>query len=127
MTKWNRAQGVFADETTKNYYRSSVPNIHTAVYDCCFRPRTIPAPASLFSNREVVYRSVEITIDYADAVGDLVVIMGSEATVIEAVPEGSPWGPGATLHRRFTNIYRKEEGNWRLIVKQSTVFSVDRP
>lgn len=76
---------------------------------------------------EVNYRSITTTIDYADELGDLVVIMGSESTVIEAVPQGSPWGAGALLHRRFTNIYRKEDGGWRLIVKQSTVFSVEEP
>ena len=60
---------------------------------------------TLFASGEVAYRSVESTIDYADVLGDLVVIMGTKTTVLEAVPEGSPWGPGATLHRRFTNIY----------------------
>jgi len=56
---------------------------------------------------------------------DLVVIMDSETTVLESAPKGSPWAPGATLHRRFTNVYRKENGEWRLIIKQSTVFSVE--
>ena len=80
---------------------------------------------SLFASGEVEYRSVETTIDYAGELGNLVVIMGTETTVLESVPKGSPWGPGATLHRRFTNVYRKEEGAWRLIIKQSTVFSVE--
>jgi ketosteroid isomerase-like protein len=80
---------------------------------------------SLFTSGEVEYRSVETIIDYADQVGDLVVIMGKEITVLESAPEGSPWGPGATLHRRFTNVYRQEDGEWRLVVKQSTVFSVE--
>ena len=82
---------------------------------------------SLFESGEVEYRSVESTIDYAGEVGDLVVIMGKETTVLESAPKGSPWGRGATLHRRFTNVYRREDGQWRLIVKQSTVFSVERP
>jgi ketosteroid isomerase-like protein len=82
---------------------------------------------SLFASGEVEYRSVETVIDYADEVGDLVVIMGKETTVLESAPEGSPWGPGATLHRRFTNVYRQENGEWRLVVKQSTVFSFERP
>jgi len=80
---------------------------------------------SLFGSGEVAYRSVKSTVDYADELGDLVVIMGTEVTVLESAPKGSPWGPGATLHRRFTNIYRQEDGEWRLIVKQSTVFSVE--
>ncbi len=80
---------------------------------------------SLFASGEVEYRSIETTIDYADELGDLVVIMGTETTILESAPKGSPWGPGATLHRRFTNVYRDEEGVWRLIIKQSTVFSVE--
>ncbi len=80
---------------------------------------------TLFASGQVVYRSINTTIDYADEVGDLVVIMGTESTVVDSVPEGNPWGPGTTLHRRFTNIYRNEDGHWRLVVKQSTVFSVE--
>ena len=80
---------------------------------------------SLFANNEVVYRSIDMTIDYAEALGDLVVIMGTESTILDAVPEGSPQGPGVTLHRRFTNIFRKENGNWRLLIKQSTTFSTE--
>ena len=80
---------------------------------------------SLFASGVVEYRSVETSIDYADELGDLVVIMGTEVTVLESAPMGSPWGPGATLHRRFTNVYRNEEGAWRLVIKQSTVYSVE--
>jgi ketosteroid isomerase-like protein len=82
---------------------------------------------ALFGSGVVAYRSLDSKIDYADELDDLVVIMGTETSVLESVPEGSPWGPGATLHRRFTNIYRNEDGQWRLVLKQSTVFSVDRP
>ena len=30
-----------------------------------------------------------------------------------------------TLHRRFTNVYRKEDGVSRLLIKQSTIFSME--
>lgn len=80
---------------------------------------------SLFQSGNVKYRSVERVIDYAGELGDLVVIMGTEITVLESAPEGSRWGPGDALHRRFTNVWRAEEGVWRLIIKQSTVFSVE--
>jgi ketosteroid isomerase-like protein len=69
---------------------------------------------SLFQSGVVAYRSTETIVEYADELGNVVVIMGRESTVLESAPKGSPWGPGATLHRRFTNIYRKEDGNWRL-------------
>ncbi len=80
---------------------------------------------SLFSSGEVAYRSIEATIDYAGELGDLVVIIGTESTVLAAAPIGSQWKAGDKLIRRFTNIFRKEDGEWRLIIKQSTVFSVE--
>ncbi len=81
----------------------------------------------LFASRQVVYRSVESTIDHAAVSGDLFVIMGTESTVVDAVPEGAPWKPGTTLHRRYTNVCRREGAEWRLIIKQSTVFSIEEP
>lgn len=80
---------------------------------------------ALFEKAEVDYRSVDTDIQFADQVGDLVVIMGTESTVLETAPDGTSWGPGTTLHRRFTNVFRNEDGQWRLIIKQSTVFSVE--
>ncbi len=81
----------------------------------------------LFATRQVVYRSVETTIDHAEESGGLFVIMGTESTVVDAVPEGVPWKPGTTLNRRYTNVYRREGAEWRLIIKQSTVFSIEEP
>lgn len=80
---------------------------------------------ALFAAGEVRYRSVERTIDHADTLGDLVVIMGTETTVLAAAPKASRFSAGDTLHRRFTNVWRRERGGWRLIIKQSTVFSVE--
>jgi ketosteroid isomerase-like protein len=80
---------------------------------------------ALFDRGEVAYRSIETTIDFVDELRDLVVIMGTESTILESAPQGSPWGPGTTLRRRFTNVFRNEDGSWRLIIKQSTVFAVE--
>ena len=40
-------------------------------------------PMSLFARGEVAYRSVKTIVDYADQLGDLVVIMGTESTVMK--------------------------------------------
>jgi hypothetical protein len=80
---------------------------------------------SLFDKGEVAYRSIETTIDFADQLGDLVVIMGTQSTVLETAPQGSRWGPGTTLLRRFTDVFRNEDGSWRLIIRQSTVFATE--
>lgn len=84
---------------------------------------------ALFSSGEVAYTSIDVSIDNAGELGDLVVIMGTESTTQTSVPADSGFREiatsGGTLHRRFTNIFRREENAWRLVVKQSTVFSVD--
>lgn len=82
---------------------------------------------ALFATKAVEYRSFESTIDYAGEIGGLVVLMGTESTVLESAPKTTPWKPGTKLHRRFTNVFRQEGETWRLLVKQSTVFSVEEP
>lgn len=84
---------------------------------------------AIVESGQVAYRSVEVSVDFARQLGDLVVIMGTESTTQTAVPEDSGFSEvaasGKTLHRRFTNIFRNEGGTWRLLVKQSTVYSID--
>jgi len=80
---------------------------------------------TLFRERVVVYSSVEATIDFAESVGGLVVVMGTKETVLEAVPPGAPWSPGTRLSRRFTDVFTKASGSWQLLVRQSTVFKAE--
>lgn len=84
---------------------------------------------ALFSSGRVSYTSVDTTIDYAARLGDdFVVVMGTEATRQTSVPEDTGLQDVAakrTLNRRFTNVFRKEDGAWRLVIKQSTIFSFD--
>jgi ketosteroid isomerase-like protein len=47
--------------------------------------------------------------------GDLVVVMGSDAV------KNSPQEP--TLTRRFTNIWRREAGRWRLYIRHANVIA----
>jgi ketosteroid isomerase-like protein len=79
----------------------------------------------LFEQRAVVYSSVSSTVDFAEQIGDLVVVMGTLETVIEAAPPGAPWDPGTKLFRRFTDVFKEESGTWRLLVMQSTVFKTE--
>jgi hypothetical protein len=84
---------------------------------------------ALFSSGQVAYTSIESTVDFAEQLGDdLVVVMGTESTRQSAVPRDS--GLGATLtetvlRRRYTNVYRREDGVWRLLIKQSTAMPSD--
>ncbi len=75
------------------------------------------------------YDSFEVEIDAAQRLGGgLVVLMGVETSTQSAVPADGELKRTATskaLKRRFTNVYRQEEGVWRLLVKQSTVIAVE--
>lgn len=80
---------------------------------------------ALFAQGAVVYSSVSSSVDFGEQVGDLVVLMGTQETVVESVPAGAPWRPGTRLFRRFTDVFKKESGTWRLLVRQSTVFKAE--
>lgn len=79
---------------------------------------------ALFSSGRVVYTSITATVDFAEQLGeDLVVVMGTESTTQSAMPADAGLGANVTaapLHRRYTNVYRREQGAWKLLVKQST-------
>ena len=84
---------------------------------------------ALVSSRRLRYESIETSIDFARQLGDdLVVIMGTESTTQSAVPADDDLESVALSHklkRRFTNVYRNEQGEWRLLIKQSTIIAVE--
>jgi hypothetical protein len=49
--------------------------------------------------------------------GNTVIVMGRETVV----PKGSSPDAGKTINRRFTNIWMKREGKWRLIARHANV------
>ena len=46
-----------------------------------------------------------------------VIVMGRETVV----PKGNSPGAGKTINRRYTNIWMKREGKWRLIARHASV------
>ncbi len=84
---------------------------------------------ALVASGRLKYESIDTSIDYADQLGDdLVVVMGTESTSQSAVPVDGELGNTAlsnTLIRRFTNVYRNEQGVWRLLIKQSTIIAIE--
>ena len=54
------------------------------------------------------------SIEYAGRLGDLVLLMGEERVVRRGAP------PEEVEVRRFTDIWRQEEGTWRLAARQAT-------
>ena len=49
--------------------------------------------------------------------GDTVIVMGRETVV----PKGNSPDAGKTIRRRYTNIWMKREGKWRLIARHASV------
>jgi ketosteroid isomerase-like protein len=49
--------------------------------------------------------------------GNTVIVMGKETVV----PKGNSPDAGKTIHRRYTNIWMKREGKWRLIARHASV------
>ncbi|HSE25052.1 MAG TPA: nuclear transport factor 2 family protein [Pyrinomonadaceae bacterium] len=49
--------------------------------------------------------------------GDTVIVMGRETVV----PKGNSPGAGKTINRRYTNIWMKRSGRWRLIARHASI------
>ncbi|HEY0763470.1 MAG TPA: nuclear transport factor 2 family protein [Pyrinomonadaceae bacterium] len=49
--------------------------------------------------------------------GDTVIVMGREIVV----PKGNSPDSGKTINRRYTNIWMKRSGNWRLVARHASV------
>jgi hypothetical protein len=75
-----------------------------------------------FARGAVSYASVEQKLDYAGSHGpDVVVLMGEEIVVPRA---GAP-NAGKRIHRRFTDVFRKENGEWRHDLRHANVISIE--
>jgi len=51
-----------------------------------------------------------------------VVVMGSETVV----PSGQSADAGKTIHRRFTNVWMNESGQWLLVARHASVICEDK-
>lgn len=81
---------------------------------------TGPQMLERFARGSVSYASVEQRPDYAGSHGrDIVVLMGEEVVVPRA---GAP-DAGKRIHRRFTDVFRKEDGEWRHDLRHANVLS----
>jgi len=83
---------------------------------------TGPKMLEFFSRGAVSYAAVEQRLDYAASHGpDLVVLMGEEVVV----PGPGAANAGKRVHRRFTDVFRRENGEWRYDVRHAHVMSVE--
>jgi len=63
------------------------------------------------------YSKFERRIEAIRQNGEVVIVMGAE----EVVPIGKAPRAGQTVRRRFTNVWQKEAGAWRMIARHANV------
>ena len=54
--------------------------------------------------------------------GNTIIVMGREIVV----PKGNSPESGKTINRRYTNIWMKRSGNWRLVARHASVICPDQ-
>lgn len=70
---------------------------------------------------KISYSSFERSIDTIAFINEMAVVMGLETII----PKGATLYGGKTVTRRFTNIWTKENGEWKLTVRQATIVSIN--
>lgn len=76
----------------------------------------------LFTQGSLRYEYVGQTIDYAGSHGpDMVVIMGEEVVV----PGEGLADAGKRIYRRFTDVFRRENGEWRHDLRHANVLRIE--
>lgn len=61
----------------------------------------------------IAHSELEGSVENIERIGDMVVLMGAERVV------NAPGTPA--IERRYTNLWRLEDGRWRLIVRHANV------
>jgi len=72
-------------------------------------------------NGKINYASFERLIENIDIIDNLGIVMGKE--IIR--PTGTTTNSGKTVTRRFTNIWIKNDGIWKLTARQATIISIE--
>lgn len=73
--------------------------------------------ARLNAGGRISYVSYRRTVEYAGLRNGMVVLMGEEIVV----PKPPNPMAGQTVHRRFTDLWRQDDGHWRLALRQATI------
>jgi hypothetical protein len=75
-----------------------------------------------FAQGALRYAAVEQRLDYAGSHGpDLVVLMGQEIVV----PGANTRDAGKRIQRRFTDVFRRENGEWRHDLRHANVIAAE--
>jgi ketosteroid isomerase-like protein len=102
-----------------------------AFFAACFAPNClVHAPHNkiiegeqsigLFHAGLIAYSSFEQHVERRAKMGDYVVSMGEEVMV----PKGKAPNAGKTVRRRFTDVWGRVDGVWKLVLRQATIIAV---
>jgi ketosteroid isomerase-like protein len=80
------------------------------------RIRTASEVLAFVKSGDLKYTSLERQTERVALHGDVAIAMGAETVVLAAGPDA-----GKTLHRRFTDVFARQGGQWRLIARQMSV------
>ena len=72
-------------------------------------------------NGKINYASFERSIENIDIIDNLGIVMGKEIIIAR----GTTTNSGKTVTRRFTNIWIKNNGIWKLTVRQATIIFIE--
>lgn len=75
------------------------------------------ATARLNASGRISYVRYDRTIDYAGVRNGMVVLMGDELVVARPPNPAA----GMPVRRRFMDLWRKDDGRWRLALRQATI------
>jgi hypothetical protein len=66
---------------------------------------------------QISYVSYVRSVEYAGMLGEMVLLMGDE----RVVPKGDSPMAGKEVRRRFTDVWKVEDGHWVLTARQATI------
>ena len=77
---------------------------------------------ALFAEGRAGYARVEQSVEYAARhAPDMIVVMGGEIVV----PRAGLSNAGKNIHRRFSDVFRLEDGEWRHDVRHANIWKID--
>jgi uncharacterized protein (TIGR02246 family) len=85
------------------------------------RVRQAPDTIAAFQAGLISYIAFERNIERTARLGDLVVTMGEETIK----PKGKAPHAGKTVRRRFTDVWGRVDGQWRIELRQATIIAIE--
>ena len=76
----------------------------------------------LLKGGKIDYESFDRTIETISVIDNTAIVMGSEGLK----PQGVTDNKGMNVKRRFTNVWLRRQGQWKLVGRQATISSLQK-